>query len=67
MSYVFVFSICLLGFFIGVYCVYIYEFFNHGIMLFNSNFFVTRHLENNIIFIHSFPVLLGFLFIGECF
>ena len=64
--YVFIFIICLLGFFVGIYCVYIYEYFNHGITLVISNFFVLRHLENNVIFIHSFPILVRVFFVGEC-
>jgi len=66
-SYVFIFVICILGFFVGVYCVYIYEFFNHGMMLMNSDFFVLRHLENSVIFVHSFPILFRVFFVSECF
>jgi len=66
-SYVFIFFICLLVFFVGVYCVYIYVFFNHGMMLGNSDFFSACHLENSVIFMHSFPVLVGIFFLFECF
>jgi len=65
MSYVFIFMVFFLGFFVGIYCIYIYRFFNHGMVLFyGSNFFVSRHLENSIIFIHGLPILLRFFFFG---
>jgi len=64
--YTFILVIFLLGFFVGVYCVYIYEFFNHGVMLFYLGFCSIRHLENNIIFVHSFPILIRVFFVGEC-
>lgn len=63
--YFFILMICLLGFFVGIYCIYIYEFFNHGMIIVNSDFFMLRHLENNVIFLHSLPVLTRLFFIGE--
>jgi len=63
--YIFIFMICFLGFFVGIYCIYIYEFFNHGMMIVNSDFFILRHLENNVVFLHSFPVLIRIFFIDS--